>query len=74
MLYSSDVHKGEHKGKTVAIKKLKDSSTAQQFLAEASVMTTLRHNNLVRAGKRQSQCYEKITTCLYPYDSALLLL
>lgn len=43
-----DVHKGEYKGLHVAVKSLKDSSTAQQFLAEASVMTTLRHENLVQ--------------------------
>ena len=35
-----DVLKGEYNGKKVAIKTLKDSSkAAQQFLAEASVMT-----------------------------------
>ena len=36
----SDVLKGEYNGLKVAVKSLKDSSkAAQQFLAEASVMT-----------------------------------
>ena len=42
------MHKGEYKGQPVAVKTVKDPSTAQQFLAEASVMTTLRHVNLVQ--------------------------
>jgi len=43
------VIKGEWKGQKVAVKTLKDSSkAAQQFLAEASVMTALRHPNLVQ--------------------------
>jgi len=42
------VSKGEYQGRLVAIKKLKDDSkAAQTFLAEASVMTTLHHKNLV---------------------------
>ena len=43
-----DVYKGEYNGQRVAAKCLKSSSTAEQFLAEASVMTTLRHDNLVQ--------------------------
>ena len=40
ILFIPDVLKGEYSGKKVAIKCLKDSSkAAQQFLAEASVMT-----------------------------------
>ncbi|XP_047139612.1 tyrosine-protein kinase CSK isoform X1 [Hydra vulgaris] len=43
-----DVYKGVWAKKTVAIKKLRDDSkTAQSLLAEASVMTTLQHKNLV---------------------------
>eukprot|EP00112_Aurelia_sp_Birch-Aquarium-sp1_P004767 Seg1541.1 transcript_id=Seg1541.1/GoldUCD/mRNA.D3Y31 product="Tyrosine-protein kinase CSK" protein_id=Seg1541.1/GoldUCD/D3Y31 len=43
------VYKGTYKGQDVAIKKLKDDSeAAQSFLSEASVMTTLRHKNLVQ--------------------------
>lgn len=44
-----DVVLGHLRGNKVAVKTLKDSSkTAQQFLAEASVMTSLRHPNLVQ--------------------------
>ncbi|XP_031565299.1 tyrosine-protein kinase CSK-like [Actinia tenebrosa] len=44
-----DVLLGEYKGKKVAIKSLKDDDrAAQQFLAEASVMTSLHHPNLVQ--------------------------
>jgi c-src tyrosine kinase len=45
-----EVWLGEYKGNKVAIKMLKDIKDAKatkQFLAEASVMTTLRHENLV---------------------------
>ncbi|XP_045156725.1 tyrosine-protein kinase CSK-like isoform X1 [Mercenaria mercenaria] len=43
-----DVHKGLYKGKAVAIKKLKDDNrAAQSFLREASLMTSVRHPNLV---------------------------
>ncbi len=44
-----EVLKGEYNREKVAVKVLKDSSkAAQQFLAEASVMTALSHSNLVR--------------------------
>ncbi|XP_022097389.1 tyrosine-protein kinase CSK-like isoform X2 [Acanthaster planci] len=44
-----DVRKGNYMGRKVAIKQLKDDSkAAQTFLAEASVMTKLRHPNLVQ--------------------------
>ncbi|XP_013414147.1 tyrosine-protein kinase CSK [Lingula anatina] len=44
-----DVRKGEFKGVPVAIKYLKDTdNAAQQFLAEASLMTSLKHRNLVQ--------------------------
>uniref|UniRef100_T1JDP9 Tyrosine-protein kinase n=1 Tax=Strigamia maritima TaxID=126957 RepID=T1JDP9_STRMM len=44
-----DVVLGNLRGQKVAVKTLKDSSkAAQQFLAEASVMTSLRHPNLVQ--------------------------
>ncbi|XP_052283250.1 tyrosine-protein kinase CSK-like isoform X2 [Dreissena polymorpha] len=43
-----DVHKGLFKGEPVAIKKLKDDNrAAQAFLQEASLMTSVRHPNLV---------------------------
>uniref|UniRef100_A0A8D8X7R0 Tyrosine-protein kinase n=1 Tax=Cacopsylla melanoneura TaxID=428564 RepID=A0A8D8X7R0_9HEMI len=43
-----DVLLGKLRGETVAVKMLKDnSSAAQKFLAEASLMTSLRHENLV---------------------------
>ena len=45
----SEIHQGEFKGKKVAIKSLKDDHRGmQQFLAEASVMTDLRHLHLVQ--------------------------
>lgn len=44
-----DVMLGAYQGDKVAVKILKDSSkAAQKFLAEASVMTSLRHPNLVQ--------------------------
>ncbi|KAK7867902.1 hypothetical protein R5R35_002825 [Gryllus longicercus] len=44
-----DVMLGIHKGEKVAVKMLKDSSeAAQKVLAEASLMTSLRHQNLVQ--------------------------
>ncbi|XP_063955968.1 tyrosine-protein kinase CSK-like [Lytechinus pictus] len=44
-----DVLQGTYQGRKVAIKQVKDNSTAAQaFLAEASVMTTLKHPNLVQ--------------------------
>ncbi|KAI5726053.1 hypothetical protein M8J77_023263 [Diaphorina citri] len=43
-----DVLLGKLRGEKVAVKMLKDSSSAaQKFLAEASLMTSLRHENLV---------------------------
>ncbi|XP_033120717.1 tyrosine-protein kinase CSK-like [Anneissia japonica] len=43
-----DVLEGHYQGRKVAIKQLKDNtSAAQTFLKEASIMTTLRHKNLV---------------------------
>lgn len=45
-----EVWLGEYQGNKVAIKMLKDlkdERASQKFLQEASVMTTLRHNNLV---------------------------
>jgi len=44
-----DVYQGEYQNKKVAIKSLKDTDkAAQAFLAEASVMTSLDHENLIR--------------------------
>jgi c-src tyrosine kinase len=43
----SEVHKAICGGREVAVKIVKDSGMAQMFLAEASVMTSLRHPNLV---------------------------
>ncbi|XP_046546473.1 tyrosine-protein kinase CSK-like [Haliotis rubra] len=44
-----NVYKGMYKGQPVAIKQLKDKDKAEQtFLKEASVMTSLRHTNLVQ--------------------------
>lgn len=43
-----DVLLGVLRGEKVAVKMLKDDGAAQKFLAEASVMTTLEHPNLVR--------------------------
>lgn len=43
-----EVFRGSYQERAVAIKKLKDDTiAAQSFLAEASVMTTLHHKNLV---------------------------
>uniref|UniRef100_A0AAY4DFA9 Tyrosine-protein kinase n=1 Tax=Denticeps clupeoides TaxID=299321 RepID=A0AAY4DFA9_9TELE len=43
-----DVNVGEYRGTKVAVKCIKHDATAQAFVAEASVMTQLRHNNLVQ--------------------------
>ncbi|GFN92099.1 tyrosine-protein kinase [Plakobranchus ocellatus] len=44
-----DVYKGSYKGQAVAAKQLKDRDRGgQPFLQEASVMTSLRHPNLVK--------------------------
>ncbi|XP_059612368.1 tyrosine-protein kinase CSK isoform X2 [Phlebotomus argentipes] len=43
-----DVKLGLLRGEKVAVKMLKDDGAAQKFLAEASVMTTLEHENLVK--------------------------
>lgn len=43
-----DVMLGYLRNEKVAVKMLKDDGAAQKFLAEASVMTTLEHENLVR--------------------------
>ncbi|KAJ8304367.1 hypothetical protein KUTeg_017950 [Tegillarca granosa] len=43
-----DVYKGRYKDHQVAIKQLKDKNSAQTFLKEASVMTSVRHPNLVQ--------------------------
>ena len=45
-----EVYKGNYRGINVAIKTLKPDSkfSIQNFLAEASVMTDLKHPNLVR--------------------------
>ena len=44
-----DVLLGYYQGEKVAVKKLKDNSeAAQRFLAEASLMTSLIHDNLVK--------------------------
>lgn len=44
-----DVYKGKYKNQDVAIKELKDKERAgQAFLKEASVMTSMRHPNLVQ--------------------------
>ncbi|XP_005994145.1 tyrosine-protein kinase CSK [Latimeria chalumnae] len=43
-----DVVLGEYKGNKVAVKCIKNDATAQAFIAEASVMTQLCHENLVR--------------------------
>ncbi|NWQ83609.1 CSK kinase, partial [Columbina picui] len=39
---------GDYRGNKVAVKCIKNDATAQAFLAEASVMTQLRHSNLVQ--------------------------
>uniref|UniRef100_A0A672SCM9 Tyrosine-protein kinase n=1 Tax=Sinocyclocheilus grahami TaxID=75366 RepID=A0A672SCM9_SINGR len=43
-----DVMVGDYLGKKVAVKCIKHDATAQAFVAEASVMTQLRHTNLVQ--------------------------
>ncbi|XP_043072567.1 tyrosine-protein kinase CSK isoform X1 [Puntigrus tetrazona] len=43
-----DVMAGDYRGTKVAVKCIKHDATAQAFLAEASVMTQLRHTNLVQ--------------------------
>jgi c-src tyrosine kinase len=43
-----DVILADYLGTPVAVKVLKDKTMVQQFLTEAYVMTTLRHENLVR--------------------------
>uniref|UniRef100_A0A667WMP0 Tyrosine-protein kinase n=1 Tax=Myripristis murdjan TaxID=586833 RepID=A0A667WMP0_9TELE len=43
-----DVMVGDYRGTKVAVKCIKHDATAQAFVAEASVMTQLRHNNLVQ--------------------------
>uniref|UniRef100_A0AAQ4QKU3 Tyrosine-protein kinase n=1 Tax=Gasterosteus aculeatus aculeatus TaxID=481459 RepID=A0AAQ4QKU3_GASAC len=43
-----DVLVGDYRGNKVAVKCIKNDATAQAFIAEASVMTQLRHNNLVQ--------------------------
>ncbi|XP_055375144.1 tyrosine-protein kinase CSK [Condylostylus longicornis] len=43
-----DVMLGILRNEKVAVKMLKDDGAAQKFLAEASVMTTLEHENLVK--------------------------
>ncbi|XP_070296672.1 tyrosine-protein kinase CSK-like [Salvelinus sp. IW2-2015] len=43
-----DVKVGDYRGTKVAVKCIKHDATAQAFIAEASVMTQLRHNNLVQ--------------------------
>lgn len=44
-----DVYEGSYRSKKVAVKSLKDSQkAAQSFLAEASVMTSLNHRNLIQ--------------------------
>ncbi|KAM4676546.1 tyrosine-protein kinase CSK [Discoglossus pictus] len=43
-----DVMLGDYRGTKVAVKCIKNDATAQAFVAEALVMTQLRHNNLVQ--------------------------
>lgn len=43
----SEVYKADYNGKEVAVKIVKDQNLGQMFLAEASVMTSLKHVNLV---------------------------
>uniref|UniRef100_A0A4W4EC54 Tyrosine-protein kinase n=1 Tax=Electrophorus electricus TaxID=8005 RepID=A0A4W4EC54_ELEEL len=43
-----DVMVGDYRGTKVAVKCIKHDATAQAFIAEASVMTQLRHTNLVQ--------------------------
>ncbi|XP_069505517.1 megakaryocyte-associated tyrosine-protein kinase [Ambystoma mexicanum] len=42
------VFRGEYMGQKVAVKNIKCDVTAQAFLAETAVMTTMQHKNLVR--------------------------
>uniref|UniRef100_A0A8C6UJT4 Tyrosine-protein kinase n=1 Tax=Neogobius melanostomus TaxID=47308 RepID=A0A8C6UJT4_9GOBI len=44
----ADVMMGDYRGTKVAVKCIKNDATAQAFIAEASVMTQLRHDNLVQ--------------------------
>ncbi|XP_057203271.1 tyrosine-protein kinase CSK [Triplophysa rosa] len=43
-----DVMVGDYRGSKVAVKCIKHDATAQAFIAEASVMTQMRHPNLVQ--------------------------
>ncbi|XP_041966330.1 tyrosine-protein kinase CSK-like [Alosa sapidissima] len=43
-----DVMEGEYRGSRVAVKCIKHDATAQAFVAEASIMTQMRHPNLVQ--------------------------
>uniref|UniRef100_UPI003296A26C protein kinase n=1 Tax=Salmonella enterica TaxID=28901 RepID=UPI003296A26C len=43
-----DVMMWDYRGTKVAVKCIKNDATAQAFLAEASVMTQLRHSNLLQ--------------------------
>ncbi|KAF3854985.1 hypothetical protein F7725_023040 [Dissostichus mawsoni] len=45
--FSRDVMVGDYRGTKVAVKCIKNDATAQAFIEEASVMTQLRHDNLV---------------------------
>lgn len=45
---SGEVYRGSYRGKDVAVKVLKDDSALSSMLTEASVMTTLKHKNLVQ--------------------------
>ena len=42
------VYRGTYKNSDVAIKKIKDRNTVDEFIKEAFVMSTLSHPNLVR--------------------------
>ncbi|XP_072519400.1 tyrosine-protein kinase CSK isoform X3 [Salminus brasiliensis] len=46
--FSRNVMVGDYRGTKVAVKCIKHDATAQAFVAEASVMTQMRHNNLVQ--------------------------
>ncbi|KAG7268913.1 hypothetical protein CRUP_021808 [Coryphaenoides rupestris] len=46
--FCRNVMVGDYRGTKVAVKCIKHDATAQAFVAEASVMTQLRHNNLVQ--------------------------
>lgn len=43
-----DVWEGDYRGARVAVKGIKHDATAQAFVAEASIMTQMRHPNLVQ--------------------------